>query len=178
MTRYHSMPDPDSEQQVHTPSATTIAVPRSCYTCNRNKIRCDRSAPCSLCTRSGKQCSYPPSGPCIRRSKKTIMAEMASRISSLEKSLAEATAEPQTGGSAPRTSLPATETETKNTTSSVQSAGETQSGTLSGRSREDVVVQKGSSSQYFNEILFSRVIEEVRLPVVYSKSTAIWVSDH
>jgi hypothetical protein len=60
----------------------------------------------------------------------------------------------------------------------VQSAGETQSGTLSGRSREDVVVQKGSSSQYFNEILFSRVIEEVRLPVVYSKSTAIWVSDH
>ena len=163
---------------MHTPSATTTAVPRSCYTCNRNKIRCDRSGPCSSCTRSGKQCSYPPSGSRIRRSKKTIMAEMASRISSLEKSLAKATAEPKTGGSGPRTPLPATETETKNTTFSAQPAREKQSGTLSERSREDVVVQKGSSSQYFNEILFSRVIEEVRLPVVYSKSTAIWVSGH
>ena len=178
MTRHHSMPDPDLEQQMHTPSATTTAVPRSCYTCNRNKIRCDRSAPCSSCTRSGKQCSYPPSGPRIRWSKKTIMAEMASRISSLEKSLAKVTVEPKTGGSGPRTPLPATETETKNTTSSAQPAKEKQSGTLSERSREDVVVQKGSSSQYFNEILLSRVIEEARFPAVNSKSTAIWVSGH
>jgi hypothetical protein len=44
---------------------------------------------------------------------------------------------------------------------------------LSERSREDVVIQKGSSSQYFNEILLSRVIEEVRSPAVNSKSTAI-----
>jgi hypothetical protein len=165
------MPEPDLEQQIHTPSATATHVPRSCYTCNRNKTRCDRSAPCSSCTRSGKQCSYPPSGPRIRRSKKTIMAEMASRISSLEKSLAQATAEQKTSQSGPRTRLPSTETET--TTSSSKPARATQPSTLSERSREDVVVQKGSSSQYFNEILLSRVIEEVSFPAVDSKSTAI-----
>jgi len=171
LTRHHSMPDTDLEQ-IQTPSATATPVPRSCYACNRNKIRCNRSAPCSSCTRSGKQCSYPPSGPRIRRLKKTIMAEMASRISSLEKSLAQATAEQKTSQSRQRTPLPSTETET--TTSSAKPARETRPGNLSEKSREDIVVQKGSSSQYFNEILLSRVIEEVSFPAVDSKSTAIW----
>jgi hypothetical protein len=35
-------------------------------------------------------------------------------------------------------------------------------------SREDILVQKGSSSQYFNEILLSRVIEEVSRQAFYS----------
>lgn len=35
------------------------------------------------------------------------------------------------------------------------------SGPLHHRSRGDIVIQKGSSSQYFNEILLSRVLKEV-----------------
>lgn len=152
--------EPESEQ--HTPSApassrTYSSVSRSCYSCNSSKIRCDRQQPCSSCTRSNKPCSYPRSGPRIRRSKKTLMAEMASRISSLESSLAKATAEPKTNQSAPKSPI----SERTNTASLAQPARETHGGSLSERLREDVVVEKGSSTQYFNEIILSRVIEEV-----------------
>lgn len=167
-----SEPEPELEQQIQTPSAITNALPRSCYACNRNKIRCDRSAPCSSCKRSGKPCSYPPSGPRIRRSKKTIMAEMASRISILEKSLAKATDERRTSRSGPRTPLPGTENDTTNTMYSAQPARKTHSGNSSERFREDIVVQKGSLTQYFNEILLSRAIEEVRFPAVDSESNS------
>jgi hypothetical protein len=86
---------------------------------------------------------------------------MASRISDLEKSLARArderTSIPPTPNSGetllPReggpSSLPAFTPSTE--------AGDD----LGQRPSEDVLVEKGASSQYFNEVLLSRVIEEV-----------------
>jgi len=103
------------------------------------------------------------------------MAEMASRILSLEKSLAKATDEQRNGRSG--TGSRVSETTNVVTTSSAQPAKEPQSINLSERSREDVLVQNGSSSQYFNEILLSRIIEEVSFFGVRNKATAVWVSD-
>ena len=168
----------ESEPEEYTPPATASVQTnssncRSCYACNRKKVRCDKRRPCSSCIRSGKPCSYPSPGPRIRRSKKTIAAEMASRISSLEKSLAKTTDARRTGQSGPDSM-----SEDLHVTISTQPARETPSGNLSERSREDVLIQNGSASQYFNEILLSRVLEEVSFADVDSRSTASIISDH
>ena len=127
---------------------------RSCHDCNSKKIRCDKKVPCSSCKRADRACTYPAAGPRKRRAKKTIMADMASRIFGLERSVARFREEAKRG--------PA-----------IQALENTQSGRLatalhrndlSEGSREDVLVQKGSSSQYFNEIFLSRVIEDVSTP--------------
>lgn len=147
---------------------------RSCFACNRKKIRCDKNSPCASCTRSNKACFYPSLGPQVRRSKKTIMAEMASRISSLERSLAEATDQRGTSLLSPRQST----SETTNITSSVQPGKKLHHEHVSQKSRKDIIVQKGSSSQYFNEVLLSTVIEEVSFTNIGCTSTASSVPDH
>ncbi|KAK1764279.1 hypothetical protein QBC33DRAFT_622239 [Phialemonium atrogriseum] len=158
-----SRSEPELEQQTSSTvagSQSNRSVPRSCYGCHRKKVRCDKKEPCLSCTRAGKPCAYPPPGPRIRRPKKTIMADMASRISDLERSVGKATSRDE------ETSVPVPTTpvsESSDTISLAQPAASVpSSGNLSKRSRDDILVQKGSSSQYFNEILLSRVIEEER----------------
>lgn len=140
---------------VESPIPISRLITRSCHACNRKKIRCNKKQPCSACTRAGRSCEYPASGPRIRRPKKTIIADMSSRIAELEKSLAKAK------DSGPTTPSP-------HWTESVASSGQLKNALYSGpsedSSRGDIVVQKGSSSQYFNEILLSRVIDEVLRP--------------
>lgn len=137
---------PESEGERET--SGNRSNPRSCYDCNRRKVRCDKKEPCSPCRRLGKACSYPPLGPRIRRTKKAIMADMATRISSLEKSLAQAQRQQ------PRPEITEPSRKPSRSKSALPSS-------FNGRSREDILVQKGSSSQYFNEVFLSRVIEEV-----------------
>ncbi|EEU36122.1 uncharacterized protein NECHADRAFT_53038 [Fusarium vanettenii 77-13-4] len=132
-------PEPESDNPAAERSTT-----RSCYACRRKKIKCDRNDPCSACVRSAKTCVFPPIGPRVRRTKKTIMADMAGRLASLEKTLARVTAERQA------TSIPDIFV--------FDNAESTEEG--SERSNDDVLLQRGSSSQYFNEILLSRMIGE------------------
>ena len=94
----------------------------------------------------------------MRRTKKTIMEEMAARISGLEQSLSNATEEQQT----------AETNSEKSPAEAVESPVQAQSAQTpfpdpDRRLRDDVLVQAGSSSQYFNEVLLSRVLEEVSL---------------
>lgn len=84
------------------------------------------------------------------------MAEMASRISNLEKALAKATDEQKTSRSGSTSHI----SEVTNT-STEQPASISLSGDLSKGPGEDTLVQKGSSSQYFNEVLWSKAIGEV-----------------
>lgn len=150
--------EPEQGQRATSPTAysqNSLPAPRSCYGCNRKKIRCDKKEPCSSCGRAGRPCAYPPSGPRTRRAKKTIIADMASRISSLEKSLAQAKNEAQSAQTA-------SHSKSLKSTPLAQPVTTLHSSNPSQRSREDVLVQNGSSSQYFNEVIFSRVIEDVR----------------
>lgn len=133
-------------------------TPRSCYACNQKKIRCNKAEPsCTACTRAGRPCEYPPVGPRIRRKKRTIIAEMSSRISDLEKTLHQVRegAPAANGASSAQTADPPCV--------AGQLKDAMYAGAASHRTRPDVIVQKGSSSQYFNEIILSRVIKEVRL---------------
>ncbi|ORY10280.1 fungal-specific transcription factor domain-domain-containing protein [Clohesyomyces aquaticus] len=138
--------EPDTEQQ--TPSSSRW-IPRSCLSCNRQKIRCDKLEPCSTCKRVARACVYPPLGPRKRRTKKTIMADMASRISELEKSLAQARNE---------TTLTArpVSPDISQYSSTVASSRAVDT------SQEDILVQQSSRCQYVNEVFLSHVIGEGR----------------
>lgn len=142
-----------------TPAHNGSPAPRSCYRCKERKVRCDKKTPCSPCRRGGSSCEYPPSGPRVRRSKKTMMAEMASRISSLEASAASTSG----GGAA------ADHSEDRSPADALEGSPSGRPRQLPReRSRGDVLLRSGSSSQYFNEVFLSGVIKNVcfssRLP--------------
>lgn len=128
---------------------------KSCYACSSKKIRCDRKDTCSSCTRAGKVCIYPPLGPRKRKAKAAVMAGMTSRIASLEKSVAKVHEEEDVACSTDHNIPNHILTPALNAKAMPLSKAQ-------GASGDDVLVQNGSSSQYFNEIILSRVIGEVR----------------
>jgi hypothetical protein len=50
-----------------TPSGTPVLNPRSCVTCRRRKVRCDKQMPCSNCRRAQTPCIFPAPGRAPRR---------------------------------------------------------------------------------------------------------------
>jgi hypothetical protein len=62
------------------PSSTS----RSCVTCRRRKVRCNKRSPCSNCTKAGINCIFPPPGRAPRKSKRPADAELLSRLRRLE----------------------------------------------------------------------------------------------
>lgn len=155
---------PDVSSQSRSPAASR-RVERSCVICHRRKVRCDKQAPCSQCSRGGYTCLYPQTGPPVRRVRKTTITDVASRISELEKTLIAVSREHEVQLSIRPSS---------NTNSSHVVASHTTSPTFEPRPRrteseaadespsDEILLKKGTSSQYFNEVLFSRVIEQVR----------------
>ncbi|KAH8885868.1 hypothetical protein GQ53DRAFT_750931 [Thozetella sp. PMI_491] len=171
-------PSPGSNPEDHVVSASAPTpalfragrpMSRSCYACNQKKIRCDKKEPCSSCRRAHKPCVYPPVGPRVRRTRNTIISDMAGRIASLEKSLAEARA---------REAPSQTSSETESSTPSpALLASANRPSDVPERFQEEVLLQKGSSSQYFNDILFSRAIEEehdIRSTLTSPRSELAW----
>jgi hypothetical protein len=141
-------------------SSPNVVVHRSCYSCHAKKIRCDKLKPCSSCNRGGKVCNYPPPGARQRRTKKTIVSNLTSRISYLEQTLARVKdqSSKQASELAPLTTF--------------------QSETPKRASMADLFVQQGSSIQYFNELLLSKAIsgeqgqdKELFLSFSHSKTT-------
>ncbi|KAJ6144381.1 hypothetical protein N7470_008276 [Penicillium chermesinum] len=57
---------------------------RSCVTCRRRKVRCNKRSPCSNCARAGIDCIFPPPGRAPRKSKRPPDAELLSRLRRLE----------------------------------------------------------------------------------------------
>ncbi|CAK7203833.1 hypothetical protein SEUCBS139899_006582 [Sporothrix eucalyptigena] len=138
--------DPETGTAGSSPTTKSSSAPRSCLPCKAKKIRCDKRQPCQGCVRAGRACTYPPAGPRLRRTKKSMMAAMAARISELEKELklTKVTKSPSK----------AVIQQTKECT---PVAPTTSSSANSGK---DILVQDGSSSQYFNEVLLSRVMAD------------------
>lgn len=58
--------------------------PRSCVTCRKRKVRCDKRHPCSHCNRAGIECVFPGPGRAPRRSRKPPDAELLARLRRLE----------------------------------------------------------------------------------------------
>lgn len=155
-------PEPESTLSGHSTEGVARRSHRSCFLCNRRKVRCDKREPCGPCSRAGKPCAYPPPGEPIRRPRKTTMADVASRISHLEKSLVSTQ-----NGNAPGSQQPAVpfskpgSASASATTPYVSPANSDALRRPESVNGDGVLLQRGSTSQYFNEILLSRVIGEV-----------------
>lgn len=82
-------------------SAPDTASSRSCVTCRRRKVRCDKRSPCSNCVKAGSDCLFPPPGRAPRKSKRPPDAELLSRLRRLEGVIEHLSGNnPETGGSA------------------------------------------------------------------------------
>ena len=58
--------------------------PRSCVTCRKRKVRCDKRHPCVNCTKAGIECIFPGPGRAPRRSRKPQDSELLTRVRKLE----------------------------------------------------------------------------------------------
>lgn len=64
--------------------APDTASSRSCVTCRRRKVRCNKRSPCSNCVKAGIDCVFPPPGRAPRKSKRPADAALLSRLRRLE----------------------------------------------------------------------------------------------
>lgn len=127
---------------------------RSCILCHRRKIRCDRSSPCSACLRTGVLCCYPVPEQPARKPHKTTIADVASRLAQLERTIVAISNEPQIS---PSNDL--NDGLDMSPTAAIDSVAADEANPCS--SNQEVLLQNGYSSQYFNEVLLSRLLEEV-----------------
>lgn len=61
-----------------------LSSSRSCVTCRRRKVRCNKRSPCSNCVKANIDCIFPPPGRAPRRTKRPPDAELLSRLRRLE----------------------------------------------------------------------------------------------
>ena len=65
-------------------SGSSSLNPRSCVTCRRRKVKCDKRHPCSNCTRAHIECIYPAPGRAPRKVKKPADGDLMDRLKRLE----------------------------------------------------------------------------------------------
>ncbi|KAJ5808022.1 hypothetical protein N7474_009291 [Penicillium riverlandense] len=74
---------PTSTNHAH-PPALDQSSSRSCVTCRRRKVRCNKRSPCSNCVKAGIDCIFPPPGRAPRKAKRPPDVELLSRLRRLE----------------------------------------------------------------------------------------------
>ena len=81
---------PTTNGKQGTPPATSAANgssglnARSCTTCRKRKVKCDKRHPCSNCNRAAIECVFPGPGRAPRRSRKPPDTELLARLRRLE----------------------------------------------------------------------------------------------
>ena len=84
---------PTGSDRVQKPSGSTImhsnsssggANPRSCVTCRKRKVKCDKKQPCSNCTKARIECVFPNPGRAPRKTRKPPDGELMERLKRLE----------------------------------------------------------------------------------------------
>lgn len=74
----------DSQTEVASNPSAPRLNPRSCVTCRRRKVRCNKKDPCANCIRAGIECVFPGPGRAPRKSRKPPDAELLARLRRLE----------------------------------------------------------------------------------------------
>ncbi|KAF2669279.1 hypothetical protein BT63DRAFT_479141 [Microthyrium microscopicum] len=80
-------PDGQTHQNSISPSTHTASSslnPRSCVTCRRRKVKCDKKHPCSNCIRQSIECIFPAPGRAPRKPRKPQDQELVERLRRLE----------------------------------------------------------------------------------------------
>lgn len=79
-TDHHENTDPTPASAAQAPRLN----PRSCVTCRRRKVRCNKHDPCANCVKAGIECVFPGPGRAPRKSRKQPDAELLTRLRRLE----------------------------------------------------------------------------------------------
>lgn len=66
------------------PPPPPLLNPRSCTTCRKRKVRCDKRHPCANCSKANVDCIFPGPGRAPRRSRKPPDTELLARLRRLE----------------------------------------------------------------------------------------------
>jgi hypothetical protein len=75
----------NANPNAHAPSAVAPHhSARSCITCRRRKVKCDKKQPCANCLRARIECFYPGPGRAPRKSRKLPDTELLERLRRLE----------------------------------------------------------------------------------------------
>ena len=82
-SNFHTNPNSSSAPAAYSSSGARLTS-RSCVTCRRRKVRCNKEEPCSHCTRAGIECVFPGPGRAPRKSRKPPEAELLARLRRLE----------------------------------------------------------------------------------------------
>lgn len=83
----HRQNSGDHQQPEHTPikGSNSRLNPRSCVTCRRRKVRCNKQEPtCTNCMKADIDCIYPPPGRAPRKPRRPQDAELLKRLRRLE----------------------------------------------------------------------------------------------
>ena len=88
-SREPSDPPPTNGKQgtppaINTTNASSGLNARSCITCRKRKVKCDKRHPCSNCNRAAIECVFPGPGRAPRRSRKPPDTELLARLRRLE----------------------------------------------------------------------------------------------
>src|ERR1700749_5125414 len=72
---------PASQQS---PNGNSNLNPRSCVTCRRRKVKCDKKPKCTNCVKAHIECIYPSPGRAPRKPRKPQDTELMERLRKLE----------------------------------------------------------------------------------------------
>ncbi|GME47306.1 hypothetical protein GTA08_BOTSDO11736 [Neofusicoccum parvum] len=75
---------PIHNHSISSASGSSGLNPRSCVTCRRRKVKCDKKHPCTNCTKARIECIFPAPGRAPRKARKPPDAELLERLRKLE----------------------------------------------------------------------------------------------
>jgi hypothetical protein len=159
-------------------SANTRRFERSCALCHRRKVRCDKKLPCSTCTRMGVLCCYPSANKPSARKEKATISDIASRLAQLERTIVAISSDvsPRMPKENPHEAL----AEVSSQMEEKRRLADEHEFSSSEMIPAEMLVKQGhgDSGHYVNEVLLSRVLEEVtsRNPHVDSRRRGCPVS--
>ncbi|TWU75888.1 hypothetical protein ED733_005773 [Metarhizium rileyi] len=164
MSSHSPAPETSDPSQTPAEDSEAAAFPqRSCATCRRRKVRCDKRYPCTPCYRGAHACSYPPKEPRAPRVRKATIDDVATRISKLEETLTSIPVREASHSDARLIRSPISVSASPHARNPLSASSVARHGTSSAASGSpqlggEILLEKGSSTNYFNEVLVSRVI--------------------
>ncbi|KAL0256577.1 hypothetical protein SLS55_008972 [Diplodia seriata] len=75
---------PTHSHSISSASGSAALNPRSCVTCRRRKVKCDKKHPCTNCSKARIECIFPAPGRAPRKARKPPDAELLDRLRKLE----------------------------------------------------------------------------------------------
>lgn len=80
----HDTTSPTASAAINGHHPAPLLNPRSCTTCRKRKVRCDKRHPCANCSKANIDCVFPGPGRAPRRSRKPPDTELLARLRRLE----------------------------------------------------------------------------------------------